>query len=75
MTAIAFQGTQMPARSRPRRINVDLSDEQFARLNEARRQDHLTTADRVRALLDLSFDDPTLAKRVATRVSEMTHLD
>lgn len=60
-----------PQRTRPRRLTVDVSTDLYRWLGEARLKDRLTTADRIRALLELCREDETLAQRVVEKAGEL----
>lgn len=54
----------------PRRITIDLTQEDFDALAGARYADRVTTADRIRALVSLWRDTPELAEAVSLRAQE-----
>ena len=60
-----------PQRTRPRRLTIDISTELYRWLADVRIKDRLTTADRIRALLELCREDETLAARVVAKASEL----
>lgn len=69
---IATRGVSVPVqRSRPHRINVDLDADTYKWLAVARRDDRLTTSDRVRALIALSRQDPELRARVVEMATQL----
>lgn len=70
MAALA-QGPLMPLRTRPNRITVDLDDDIYHWLTQARFTDRLTTSDRVRALLELNREDPELTARVLEKSAQL----
>ena len=71
MTALAL-GVQMPPqRTRPRRLTIDVSTDLYQWLGEARLKDRLTTADRIRAVLELCREDEQLAAQVVAKASEL----
>lgn len=65
----------MARRTRPHRITVDLSTEAFDWLNAQRAIDHISTSDRIRALISLARDDADLQARVDRRDHELAHAD
>jgi hypothetical protein len=50
---------------------VDLDDELYERLTKARFRDHISNADRIRALLVLALEDDAIAARTLQRASEL----
>lgn len=60
-----------PQRTRPRRLTVDVSTDLYRWLGETRLKDRLTTADRIRALLELCREDEALAQRVVEKAGEL----
>lgn len=60
-----------PQRTRPRRLTVDVSTDLYRWLGEARLKDRLTTADRIRALLELCREDEGLSAQVVEKASEL----
>lgn len=60
-----------PQRTRPRRLTVDVSTDLYRWLGEARLKDRLTTADRIRALLELCREDEGLSARVVEKAGEL----
>lgn len=60
-----------PQRTRPRRLTIDISTDLYLWLGEARIKDRLTTADRIRALVELCREDEELASRVVMKAGEM----
>lgn len=60
-----------PQRTRPRRLTVDVSHDLYRWLGEVRLKDRLTTADRIRAVLELCREDEALAARVVEKASEL----
>lgn len=61
----------MSARKRPHRIALDVDTDLHDWISQQRFQDHLSTSDRVRALLTLSREDPELNARVVKRAGEL----
>lgn len=58
------------AAGHPRRITIDLRQEDFDALAGARYADRVTTADRIRALVSLWRDAPELAEVGSLRAQE-----
>jgi len=54
----------------PKRITIDLTQDDFDALAGARYADRVTTADRIRALVSLWRDTPELADAVSLRAQE-----
>ena len=71
MTALAIGAQMPPQRTRPRRLTVDVSTDLYRWLGEARLKDRLTTADRIRALLELCREDEGLSAQVVEKASEL----
>lgn len=71
MTVLAFQGVQVPQRTRPHRITFDVDSDLYAWLGQARVQDRLSTADRIRAALELCRTDTEFAAQVITKATEL----
>lgn len=65
----------MAPRRRPRRITLDLSEDEFQRLTEARYADGVPNAVRLRALLALHDEDRRLAERTTVRARELQRQD
>lgn len=60
-----------PRRTRPHRVATDVSDEQFAWMNAQRLRDRVSSADRLRALIELCREDASLRERVVDKATEM----
>ena len=76
MTALATQGLPVPTtRSRPHRLNIDVDDDLFEWLGTARREDRLTTSERVRALLELAREDPALRDLVVAKANALAEAE
>lgn len=70
-----LEGVTMARRTRPHRITVDLNAETFAWLNAQRGVDHISTSNRIRALISLAREDEDLRARVDQRDMELAHAD
>lgn len=73
MTAVAIhQGSFLMAnRSRPQRVAFDVDQDTFDWLHETADEDQISTAARMRALIDMARHDPDMATRIARRVTEL----
>ncbi len=56
--------------SYPKRISLDVTEDDYHALQGARYADRVPMADRIRALLSLWQEDPALAEAVSTRAQE-----
>lgn len=56
--------------SYPKRISLDVTEDDYHPLQGARYADRVAMADRTRALLSLWQEDPALAEAVSTRAQE-----
>ena len=71
MTVLALQGVQVPQRTRPHRITLDVSESAHQSLTPARRADGVTIADRLRSLISLWEEDTELANKTIERAREI----
>lgn len=72
MTALVVGGLPpMTQRTRPHRITVDVGAELYSWLTRARIEDRLSTAERIRALLELDREDSHLAGRVIQKAQQI----
>lgn len=60
-----------PQRTRPHRITFDVGGDLYEWLGQARLQDRLSTADRIRAALELCRTDADFAARVEAKAIEL----
>jgi len=67
----AFPGQLRYPRGYPKRITLDLTVEDHHALLGARYADRVPMADRLRALVSLWREDPSLAEAVSTRAQEL----
>lgn len=70
MAVPAIEGPRM-ARTRPHRLTVDVDSSLYEALSTMRFTDHLSNAERIRALLELANEDQELAQRVVQKASEL----
>lgn len=60
-----------PRRTRPHRIALDISADQYDWLADQRVQDRVSSADRLRALIELCREDELLCDRVISKATEL----
>lgn len=70
MTALAIEAEHMPTKH-SHRINLNIDPDLYKWVTKQRFVDHMTTSDRIRALLELCREDPGLNERVAAKASEL----
>lgn len=69
---LILEGNLMsPRRTRPRRIVIDISEDQHAWLAEQRRVDRVSSADRLRVLIELCRESEALREQVITKANEI----